>query len=95
MSDRQEEEGRALAQVTPQASTGPGAGDEPSPFHGFVVGIGASAGGLDALERLFQALPADTGAAFVVVQHLSPDHKSMMDNLLARYTAMPVRVPPR
>ncbi len=61
-------------------------------FNGFVVGIGASAGGLDALERLFGALPADTGAAFVVVQHLSPDHKSMMDNLLARYTAMPVRV---
>jgi two-component system CheB/CheR fusion protein len=61
-------------------------------FIGYVVGIGASAGGLDALERLFGALPSDTGAAFVVVQHLSPDHKSMMDNLLARYTAMPVKV---
>ena len=60
-----------------------------APFRGFVVGIGASAGGLEALERLFGALPADTGAAFVVVQHLSPDHKSMMDNLLARYTDMP------
>jgi two-component system CheB/CheR fusion protein len=64
----------------------------PGAFHGFVVGIGASAGGLDALERLFSTLPVDTGAAFVVIQHLSPDHKSMMDNLLARYTAMPVRV---
>jgi two-component system CheB/CheR fusion protein len=63
-----------------------------SPFEGFVVGIGASAGGLDALEKLFTALPCDTGAAFVVVQHLSPDHRSMMDNLLARYTAMPVQV---
>ena len=63
-----------------------------APFAGTVVGIGASAGGLDALERFFGALPADTGAAFVVIQHLSPDHKSMMDNLLARYTAMPVRV---
>jgi two-component system CheB/CheR fusion protein len=61
-------------------------------FNGFVVGIGASAGGLDALERLFGALPGDSGAAFVVIQHLSPDHKSMMDNLLSRYTAMPVRV---
>ncbi|KPF51302.1 chemotaxis protein CheR [beta proteobacterium AAP121] len=61
-------------------------------FGGFVVAIGASAGGLDALERLFGALPVDTGAAFVVIQHLSPDHKSMMDNLLARYTAMPVCV---
>lgn len=61
-------------------------------FQGYVIGIGASAGGLDALERLFSALPTDTGAAFVVIQHLSPDHKSMMDNLLARYTRMPVRV---
>ena len=61
-------------------------------FEGWIVGVGASAGGLDALERLFTALPADSGAAWVVVQHLSPDHKSMMDNLLARYTDMPVVV---
>ena len=61
-------------------------------FRGFVVGVGASAGGLDALERLFSTLPVDSGAAFVVIQHLSPDHKSMMDNLLSRYTDMPVRV---
>ncbi|WP_245478844.1 chemotaxis protein CheB [Rubrivivax rivuli] len=67
-------------------------GEQPLTFGGFVVAIGASAGGLDALERLFGALPVDTGAAFVVIQHLSPDHKSMMDNLLARYTAMPVQV---
>ncbi len=59
-------------------------------FEGYVVAIGASAGGLDALERFFQGLPADTGAAYVVVQHLSPDHKSMMANLLARHTPMPV-----
>jgi two-component system, chemotaxis family, CheB/CheR fusion protein len=56
----------------------------------YVVAIGASAGGLDALERLFDKLPADSGAAFVVIQHLSPDHKSIMDSLLARHTAMPV-----
>src|SRR5688572_26404544 len=43
----------------------------PAPLH--VVGIGASAGGLEALERFFQELPTDTGMAFVVVQHLSPD----------------------
>jgi two-component system CheB/CheR fusion protein len=61
-------------------------------FDGCVVAIGASAGGLDALERLFDRLPADSGAAFVVIQHLSPDHKSMMDNLLARHTHMPVQV---
>ncbi len=55
-----------------------------------VVGIGASAGGLEALERLFQAMPADTGMAFVIVQHLSPDFKSLMPELLERRTAMPV-----
>jgi two-component system CheB/CheR fusion protein len=57
-----------------------------------VIAIGASAGGLDALERFFAALPAESGAAYVVIQHLSPDHKSMMDNLLARHTAMPIQV---
>jgi two-component system CheB/CheR fusion protein len=57
-------------------------------FH--VVGIGASAGGLDALERFFDNLPDDTGMAFVVVQHLSPDFKSLMDELLARHTQLPI-----
>ncbi len=59
-------------------------------FDAHVVCIGASAGGLDALERFFDACPTDTGAAFVVVQHLSPDHKSMMNTLLSRHTEMPV-----
>ncbi|MES9930711.1 MAG: chemotaxis protein CheB [Candidatus Thiodiazotropha sp. 6PDIVS] len=59
-------------------------------YSGFVVGIGASAGGLEALERFFTHCPSDTGAAFVVVQHLSPDHKSMMIDLLGRYTSMKV-----
>ncbi len=44
-------------------------------FSGYVACIGASAGGLDALEKFFTACPEDTGAAFVVIQHLSPDHK--------------------
>jgi two-component system CheB/CheR fusion protein len=61
-------------------------------FEGYVVCVGASAGGLDALEKFFKACPTDTGAAYVVVQHLSPDHKSMMSNLLARHTEMPVIV---
>ncbi|GAB4401596.1 MAG: hypothetical protein OHK0048_18500 [Rhodoferax sp.] len=56
----------------------------------YVVAIGASAGGLEALEKLFDGLPPDSGATFVVIQHLSPDHKSMMANLLARHTPMPV-----
>jgi two-component system CheB/CheR fusion protein len=59
-------------------------------FKGYVVAIGASAGGLDALERFFKSLPTDLGAAYVVIQHLSPDHKSMMANLLGRHTEMPV-----
>ena len=59
-------------------------------FSGYVVGIGASAGGLDALEKFFDVCPIDIDAAFVVIQHLSPDHKSMMENLLARHTKMPV-----
>ncbi|MEM9186579.1 MAG: chemotaxis protein CheB [Planctomycetota bacterium] len=56
----------------------------------FVVGIGASAGGLEAIERLFDSMPVDTGMAFVVVQHLSPDYKSLMNEVLARWTAMPI-----
>src|SRR4051812_31332694 len=58
----------------------------------FVVGIGASAGGLDPLVRFFDNLPKDTGMAFVVVQHLSPDFKSLMDELLARHTALPIHL---
>src|SRR5580704_12090520 len=55
-----------------------------------VVGLGASAGGLEALYKLFDALPADTGMAFVLVQHLDPTHSSMMVGLLAGHTAMQV-----
>ncbi len=61
-----------------------------TPHH--VVGIGASAGGLEALERFFDNLPKDTGMAFVIVQHLSPDFKSLMDELLARHTELPIRL---
>ncbi len=57
-------------------------------FH--IVGIGASAGGLEALEEFFGNTPSDTGAAYVVVQHLSPNFKSLMDELLARHTAMQI-----
>jgi two-component system CheB/CheR fusion protein len=62
----------------------------PEPSH--VVGIGASAGGLAALESFFDNLPGKTGMAFVVVQHLSPDFKSLMDELLARHTALPIHL---
>ena len=58
----------------------------------YVVGVGASAGGLEALEQMFRRVPDDTGMAFVVVQHLSPDFKSQMDELLTRWTSLPVHV---
>ncbi len=58
----------------------------------YIVGIGASAGGLEAIERFFDNLPLDTGMAFVIVQHLSPDFKSMMDELLARHTKLPIHL---
>ena len=56
----------------------------------FVVGIGASAGGLCALEEFLGQMPIDSGAAFVVVLHLWPDFKSLMQELLKRRTSMPV-----
>jgi two-component system, chemotaxis family, CheB/CheR fusion protein len=55
-----------------------------------VVGSGASAGGVRALQQLFAALPEKTGAAFVVVVHLHPDLRSEMSNILAARTQMPV-----
>jgi len=54
------------------------------------VGIGASAGGLEALEDLIANMPIDTGMAFIIVQHLSPDYKSMMVELLSQKTKMKV-----
>src|SRR5271167_5170885 len=55
-----------------------------------VVGLGASAGGLDAVRRLLAVLPAGTGMAFILIQHLDPTHASMMVDLLAGHT--PLRV---
>ena len=55
-----------------------------------IVGIGASAGGLEAFASLLSALPADTGMAFVVVSHLDPTHASALPEILARATPMPV-----
>ncbi len=59
------------------------------PRHDFpVVGIGASAGGLEACTKLLGALPSDNGMAFILVQHLDPTHESMMAELLAHHTSM-------
>jgi two-component system CheB/CheR fusion protein len=55
-----------------------------------IVGIGASAGGLEAFEQFFRACPADSGMAFVLVQHLDPVHDSLLTEILQHVTAMPV-----
>jgi len=59
-----------------------------SPFP--IVGVGASAGGLEAFTQMLGALPVDTGMAFVLVQHLSPTHESLLSEILSRTTALPV-----
>src|SRR5881296_3483329 len=55
-----------------------------------IVGIGASAGGLEAFTQLLKHLPMDTGMGFVLVQHLDPDHESALTELLKRVTSLPV-----
>jgi two-component system CheB/CheR fusion protein len=56
-----------------------------------IVGVGASAGGLEALEEFFSSVPAGSGLAYVVIQHLAPQHASMLAQLLGRGTKMEVR----
>src|SRR3954452_9771305 len=65
-----------------------GVGDDGPPFP--VVAIGASAGGLEATAALLAALPRNPGMAFVVIQHLSPTHESMLSEILGRDSALPV-----
>lgn len=55
-----------------------------------VIGIGASAGGLEALQQFFSYMPPNSGLSFVVVQHLSPDYKSLMADILGKHTEMSV-----
>lgn len=57
-----------------------------------VVALGASAGGLEVIQHWFDNIPPDTGAAYVVLQHLAQGHVSMMDHLLSQHTAMPISV---
>jgi two-component system, chemotaxis family, CheB/CheR fusion protein len=55
-----------------------------------IVGIGASAGGLEAFQQMLAHLPPDTGMAFLLVQHLDPSHKSQLTEILSRVTPLPV-----
>jgi two-component system CheB/CheR fusion protein len=63
--------------------------EEPCSFP--TVGIGASAGGLETFSQLLRAIPNDTGMAFVLIQHLDPNHSSLLSTALAKTTQMPVR----
>jgi two-component system CheB/CheR fusion protein len=82
-----EEEALSPAAAGPQVAEA-GAPAAASAFP--IVGVGASAGGLEALNQMLHALPVDTGMAFVLVQHLSPSRASMLAEILSRTTAMPV-----
>ncbi len=90
MTDRKELLGEDHDQVGASVETcaAPGPDSHPCP----VVAIGASAGGLDAIQELFRHMPADTGFAFVLIQHLSPRHETLIPELLAPLTPMPVRM---
>src|SRR6266404_1841085 len=70
--------------------TGLDAVDRAAGGDGPIIGIGASAGGIDALQRFFPAVLPDAGHAFVVVQHLAPDHPSILTDLLGRCCRLPV-----
>ena len=80
---------KAVAKAEPSPASGAGRSRGGSRFP--IVGIGASAGGLEALEQFLRHTPADCGLAFVVVQHLDPVHKGIMPELLQRATTMTVR----
>ena len=87
MKKQMRKPGRRAGRKEAAASTQPRPGRETLP----IVGVGASAGGLEALTQLLQNLPPDTGMAFVLVQHLDPEHESALTEIFARATAMPVR----
>lgn len=77
-----------LSQRSPDVPQRPGLTPSDLPFA--VVGIGASAGGLLAVQRFFENMPNDCGMAFVIVFHLSPRHRSSLDKLVEKSTRMPV-----
>ncbi|MBN1842639.1 MAG: PAS domain-containing protein [Deltaproteobacteria bacterium] len=78
----------AATKTTPTKQSPSRAREEATGFP--VVGIGASAGGLEALETFFTHMPSDSNIAFVVIQHLSPRHKSIMSSILSKCTKMQV-----
>ncbi|HEY3568090.1 MAG TPA: CheR family methyltransferase [Thermoanaerobaculia bacterium] len=88
MTDLKDLQGEDQGGASMETCAAPGPNSHPCP----VVAIGASAGGLDAIRELFRHMPADTGFAFVLIQHLSPRHETLIPELLAPLTPMPVRM---
>ena len=95
--ERGEDEAQGSGSESSQAAVAVAGGAPGEAGHGAgppapvgVVALGASAGGLAAFERFFRAIDGPMGLAFVVVQHLSPEHESILPQLLASYTRMPV-----
>jgi two-component system CheB/CheR fusion protein len=75
---------------TPAGRAEEDGGGNPAPESGVIVGVGASAGGLEAFSELLRNLPTTTRMTFVLVQHLDPHHESILAELLGNYTRMPV-----
>jgi two-component system CheB/CheR fusion protein len=90
MTGRRPPQTRA-ARPRPSRRSSPRRGSPPGHDSFPVVGLGASAGGLDAFRRLLAVLPAGTGMAFILIQHLDPTHASMMVDLLAGHTPLKVQ----
>lgn len=84
--EKDADEKGATAMEAPDTDTYPA----PASAGPIVIGMGASAGGLEALQSFFADMPGNSGAAFVVVQHLSPDYKSLMAEILGKHTGMTV-----
>src|SRR5207245_5215324 len=76
--------------LMPPPETPSESGEKPGKPSFPIVGVGASAGGLEAFKQLLHALPVDTGMGFVLVQHLAPTHASNLAEILSRSTRMTV-----
>jgi two-component system, chemotaxis family, CheB/CheR fusion protein len=82
---------QAGPEVPPLAETAPAEQPPDEAVRLTVVGIGASAGGLVALQSFFDAMPGATGMSFVVVTHMDPERESLLPEILQKHTGMPVR----
>src|SRR5262245_20026179 len=83
-------QGKDTAPAWPELNSG---GAESEQNHFAVVGVGASAGGLEAFSQLLRALPKDPGLAIVYLQHMAPNHESSLATLLSTATSLPVLQP--